>query len=124
MVNKRDAEDFNRFMAQRSNSGMTPYEGINVLEDSFCNSAVVAEGNKAKQSRDDYDGAGPSGEGSSNDIPNPKRIEWLTEFMIHGKATSKVDQLFSLDYLFLKFSRPSSDHDQEQLMGHHPTLLG
>ena len=86
MVNKRDAEDFNLFMAQRSNSGITPYEGTNVLEDSFCNSAVVAEGNKAKRSRDDYDEAGPSGEGSSNDIPNPKRIERLTEFMTHGNA--------------------------------------
>nr|POE71445.1 hypothetical protein CFP56_44790 [Quercus suber] len=79
-------KDFNRFMSQRSNSGMTPYEGINVLEDSFCNSVVAAEGNKAKRSRDDYDGAGPSGEGSSNDIPNPKRIERLTEFMTHGNA--------------------------------------
>ncbi|KAK9993089.1 hypothetical protein SO802_022792 [Lithocarpus litseifolius] len=78
MVYKRDTEDLNRFMAQRGNNDITPYEGINVQEDSFGHSAVVAEGNKAKRSCDNYDGAGPSGEGSSNDIPNPKRIKRLT----------------------------------------------
>uniref|UniRef100_A0A2N9GFH7 TIR domain-containing protein n=1 Tax=Fagus sylvatica TaxID=28930 RepID=A0A2N9GFH7_FAGSY len=38
------------------------------------------KGNKVKRRRDEYDGAGPSGEGSSNDIPHPKRIERPTEF--------------------------------------------
>ena len=43
-------------------------------------STLVTEGNKVKQSRDEYDGAEPSGEGSSNDVPHPKRIERPTEF--------------------------------------------
>ena len=45
---------------------------------------VVGDGNIAKRTRDDYDGTGPSGEGSSNDMPNPKRIERLPEFKTHG----------------------------------------
>uniref|UniRef100_A0A2N9G7T4 C-JID domain-containing protein n=1 Tax=Fagus sylvatica TaxID=28930 RepID=A0A2N9G7T4_FAGSY len=48
--------------------------------------AVVVEGNKVKRSRDDNDGAGPSGEGSSNDVPHPKRIQRLTESMTHGNS--------------------------------------
>ncbi|KAK9993312.1 hypothetical protein SO802_023015 [Lithocarpus litseifolius] len=59
IVNKRDEEDFNQFMAQRGNGGITPYKGINVLDNSFGNSTVGAEGNKAKRSRDDYDGLDP-----------------------------------------------------------------
>ncbi|XP_075648064.1 TMV resistance protein N-like [Castanea sativa] len=39
---------------------------------------------KVKRSRDDYNGAGPSREGSSTDIPNPKRIKSHTE--AHGKS--------------------------------------
>uniref|UniRef100_A0A2N9IVU2 Uncharacterized protein n=1 Tax=Fagus sylvatica TaxID=28930 RepID=A0A2N9IVU2_FAGSY len=72
-----------------SNNNITPYDGIDVLHHNFDNSAVAAEGNKIKRSRDDYDGAGPSGEGSSNDIPNPKRIERLTESMAYGNSDSK-----------------------------------
>ena len=33
------------------------------------------EGIKMKRGRDEYDGAGPSDEGSSNDVPHSKRIE-------------------------------------------------
>ena len=47
---------------------------------------MVAKGSKVKQSCDDYDGAGPRGEGSSNDVPYPKRIQRLIEFMTHGKS--------------------------------------
>jgi hypothetical protein len=43
-------------------------------------STLVTKGNKVKRRRDVYDGAGPSGEGSSNDVPHPKRIERPTEF--------------------------------------------
>ena len=74
MVYKKDIEDLNRITAQCRNNNITPYEGIDVLLHNFDNSAVAEKGNKIKRSRDDYDGAGPSGEGSSNDIPNPKRI--------------------------------------------------
>jgi hypothetical protein len=51
-----------------------------ILTDSDSDSTLVTEGNKVKRRRDEYDGAGPSGEGSSNDVPHPKRIERPTEF--------------------------------------------
>ena len=86
MVYKKDIEDLNRTKAQCSNSSITPYEGLDVLHPNFNNSVVVVEGNKVKQSRDDNDGAGPSGEGSSNDVPHPKRIQRLTESMTHGNS--------------------------------------
>ena len=89
MVYKKDIEDLNRITAKCSNNNITPHDDIDVLHHNFDNSAVAAEGNKIKRSRDEYDGAGPSGEGSSNDIPNPKRIERLTESMAYGNSDSK-----------------------------------
>jgi hypothetical protein len=53
---------------------------IPIDSDSDSDSTLVTEGNKVKRRRDEYDGAGPSGEGSSNDVPHPKRIERPTEF--------------------------------------------
>ena len=79
MVYKKDIEDLNQTMAQSSNIDIIPYEDLGVLHLNFDNLAVVGEGNIAKRTRDDYDGAGPSGEGSSNDMPNPKRIERFSE---------------------------------------------
>ena len=73
MVYKKDIEELNRTMAQSSNTNIIPYEDLDVLHHNFDNSAVVVEG-KAKRIRDDYDGTWPSGEGSSNDVPHPKRI--------------------------------------------------
>ena len=75
MVYKKDIEDLNQTMAQSSNINIIPYEDLGVLQHNF----NIGEGNMAKRTRDDYDGAGPSGEGSSNDMPNPKRIERLSE---------------------------------------------
>ena len=86
MAYKRDIENLDQTVAQYSNSSITAYEGLDVLHHNFNNSAVVAEGEKAKRICDDYDGAGPSGEGSSNDVPHPKRIESLKEFMPHGDS--------------------------------------
>ena len=80
MVYKKDIKDLNRITAQCRNNNITPYEGIDVLHHNFDNSVVAAEGNKIKRSRDEYDGAGPSGEGSSNYVPHGKRIEKLPEF--------------------------------------------
>ena len=80
MVYKKDLEDLNQTMAQSSNINIIPYEDLGVFHRNFDNSTVVGEGSIAKRSREDYDGAGPSGEGSSNDMPNPKRIERLLEF--------------------------------------------
>ncbi|KAL4594474.1 hypothetical protein ACB092_12G023500 [Castanea dentata] len=55
--------------AQSSNSTcITPYEGLDVHHNS-------TEGIKMKLSRDEYEGAGASGEGSSNDVPHSKRIK-------------------------------------------------
>ena len=80
MVYKKDIEDLNWITAQCSNNNITPYDRIDVLHHNFDNSTVTAEANKIKRSRDEYDGAGPSEEGSSNDVPQPKRIERPTEF--------------------------------------------
>ena len=73
MVYKKDVEDLNQTMAERSNNSIIPYEGLDVLHHKSW--MVVAEFNKVKQSHDDYDGIGPSGEGNSNDVP---------EVMAHG----------------------------------------
>ncbi|KAL4625614.1 hypothetical protein ACB092_05G038400 [Castanea dentata] len=77
MVYKKDIEELNRTMAQSSNTSIIPNEDLDVLHHNFDNSTVVVEGEKAKRIRVDYEGAGPNGEGSSNDAPHPKRIERL-----------------------------------------------
>ena len=79
VVYKKDIEDLNQTMAQSSITSIIPYEDLDVHNHNFNNSAVVVECNQAKRTCDDYDGAGPSGEGSSNDVPHPKRIERLLE---------------------------------------------
>ena len=94
MVYKKDIEDLNRITDQCSNNSITPYDSINVLHHNFDNSTVAAEDNKIKRSRDDYDGAGPSGEGSSNDVPHTKRIERPTEFMALENSDSKESSEF------------------------------
>ncbi|KAK4570780.1 hypothetical protein RGQ29_029575 [Quercus rubra] len=87
MIYNEDIEDLDRTMVQNSNSSITPYDGMDVVHHNFDHSSVVVECHKAKRSRDDYNGAGPSGEGSSNDIPNPKRIKRHTE--AHGNSDSE-----------------------------------
>lgn len=74
MIYNKDIEDLDQAMAQHSNSSISPYESM----------AMIVECDKAKRSCDDYDGAGLSGEGSSNDISNPKRIKRHTE--THGNS--------------------------------------
>ena len=73
LVYKKDIEDLNQTMSQSSNTSIIPYEDLGVLHHISDNSMVVRDGNIAKRTCDDYDGAGPSGEGSSDDIPNPKK---------------------------------------------------
>ena len=80
MLYKKDTEDLNRTMAQCSNNNNI------TLYHNFDNLAIVVEGNKVNQSHDDYDRAGPSGEGSCNDLSDTKRIEMLTEFITHGNS--------------------------------------
>ena len=75
MVYKQDIEDIREMMASHSKScSISPYEGSDAQHD-YDNSMVVKEGSKIKWSRDNYNGAGPSGEGSSNDVPHSKRIQ-------------------------------------------------
>ncbi|KAK9995001.1 hypothetical protein SO802_024704 [Lithocarpus litseifolius] len=73
MVYEQDLEDIREMISVQSSNSIciTPYEGLDVHND-FHNST---EGIKMKRSRDEYEGAGPSGEGSSNDVPHSKRIE-------------------------------------------------
>ncbi|XP_075648781.1 TMV resistance protein N-like [Castanea sativa] len=87
VIYEKDIEDLDRTMVQYSNNSITPYGDLDVFHHNFNNSTVVVECHKVKCSRDDCDGAGPSGEGSSNDIPNPKRIKWHTE--THGNSDSE-----------------------------------
>lgn len=75
MVYKKDIEELNRTMAQSSNASITLYEDLGILHHNFDNSVVVAEDNKAKQIHDNFNGVGPSGEGSCNDVAHPNRIE-------------------------------------------------
>ena len=86
MLCKKDIGDLNQTMAQSCNTSIIPYKDLGGLHHNFDNSVVVAEGNKAKRTRDDYDGVGPSGDGSSNDLPHSKRIERLIEFNNHGNS--------------------------------------
>ena len=79
-------------MVQYSNRSITPNDGMDVLHHNCDNSLVVVECHKVKHSRDDYNGARPSGDGSSNDIPNPKRIKR------HIEAHAKSDCEESSEY--------------------------
>ena len=67
LVFKENIEDCNQTMAQCRISNITPHE------DEFDDSAKDSK-NKRRRSHDDYDGAGPSEEGSFNDQLHPKRI--------------------------------------------------
>ena len=69
IVYKKDIEDLNQTMAQSSNTNIIPYEGLD-----------------GKCTHGDYDGAGPSGEGSFNELPHSQRDERFTEFMAHGDS--------------------------------------
>ncbi|KAK9995065.1 hypothetical protein SO802_024768 [Lithocarpus litseifolius] len=87
MIYNKDMEDLDRTMVQYSSSSITTYDGMDVLHHNFDNSSVAVECQKVKHCRDDYNGAGPNGEGSSNDIPNPERIKRHTE--THGNSDSE-----------------------------------
>ena len=67
---EQDMEDIREMLSTQSsnNTCNTPYKGLDVHHNS-------TEGIKLKRSCDEYEGAGASGEGSSNDVPHLKRIE-------------------------------------------------
>ena len=56
------------------------YDGMDVVHHNFDHSSVVVECHKVKRSHDDYNGAGPSGEGSS------KRIKRHTETNVNSDS--------------------------------------
>ncbi|XP_023909134.1 disease resistance protein RPV1 isoform X2 [Quercus suber] len=65
-----DIEDFNQTITQLSINSRTLSEDLGDHCHDLYNSA--AEGSRNKRSRDEEDGAGPSGEAYSNDEPHPK----------------------------------------------------
>ena len=73
LLYEQDIEDIREMIqAQSSNSTcITPYEDLDAHHN-FDNST---KGIKLKQSRDEYEGPGASGEASSNDGPHLKKIE-------------------------------------------------
>ncbi|KAL4607616.1 hypothetical protein ACB092_09G188500 [Castanea dentata] len=67
----QDIEDPNQTITELSINSRTLYENLGDLcRHDLYHSA--AEGSRNKRSRDEQDGAGPSGEGYSSDEPNPK----------------------------------------------------
>ncbi|KAL4594403.1 hypothetical protein ACB092_12G017900 [Castanea dentata] len=74
LVYKKDAESFrenrNRITAERKKKAI---EESRAETQRSNNNIILCEGS------DDCDGAGPSGEGSSNDVPHPKQIERIPE---------------------------------------------
>ena len=113
MVYKKDIEDHNQTMAQSSNNNIIPYKGLDVFRHNFVNLAVVAKGSKAKRSRDDYDGTIPSGEGSSDDIPHPKRIERVPELMALGNSDCEESSEYMECCEELSDFQESSESDRE-----------
>jgi hypothetical protein len=101
LVYKQDNEDLKQTMAGCSSCSITPYEVD--FDDS-------AKDTKTKRSHDDYDAdeAGPSGEGTSNDmdIPHPKRIRipnvierfiphlgnWIGNLSTQGQGNSDCEE--------------------------------
>ena len=73
LVYKQDMEDPNQSMAQCINNNSTLYEDLGVVHHDIDDSAI--ESSRNKQSCDVDDGAGPSGEGYSNEEPQPKWIQ-------------------------------------------------
>ena len=70
LVYEQDREDIREMLSAHSSNStcITPYEGLDVHHNSI-------EGIKLKRSREECEGAGASGEGSSNDVTHSKRIE-------------------------------------------------
>ena len=66
----QDIEDPNQTLTQLSINSRKLYEELSDLSYDSYNSA--AEGSRNKRRLDEEDGAGPSGEGYSNDEPHPK----------------------------------------------------
>ena len=74
MVYKKDIVDLNQTMAQDSNDSI---KGLDVP----LHNADNSKSNKLKQSHDDYNGAGPSGEGSSRVTEELSDLEESREYL-------------------------------------------
>nr|POE58294.1 tmv resistance protein n [Quercus suber] len=85
LVYKKEVESFqenhNRIMAEREKKAII-HMGWAERTEEATTASFFYEGS------DDCDGAGPSGEGSSNDVPHPKQIERLPE-LAHGDSDSE-----------------------------------
>ena len=86
LVYKQDMEDPNQTMAQCINNNSTLYEDLGVVHHDIDDSAIECSRNK--QSRDVDDGAGPSGEGYSNEVAQPKWIQREIFDFFASKRTS------------------------------------
>ena len=106
----QDIEDLNLTMAQSSNNCCTLYEGLVKSIVILNNSA--AEDSKNKQNRHEDDGAGPSGEGHSNEEPQPNWIYKVGEFMADSEESSQreIFDFFSSKWwsFFLQLQKSSS----------------
>ena len=82
LVYEQDIEDIREMIsAQSSNSTcVTLYEDVHHKS---------TEGIKLKRSRNEYEGLGASGEGSSNDVPHSKRIEKIENVWAHSNSVHK-----------------------------------
>ncbi|XP_075650572.1 uncharacterized protein LOC142621148 [Castanea sativa] len=127
MVYEPDIEELREMMAQSSNSScIVPYEGsrshaipipryhpykdvdVDAQRD-FDNST---EGSKIEKSRDEYDGAGPSGDGSSYDVPRSRRIQLYRKDVWLMVAPTMV--ILVADILFKVVENYSNDVPQSR----------
>ncbi|KAF3950511.1 hypothetical protein CMV_023748 [Castanea mollissima] len=83
----QDIEDPNQTITQLCINSRTLYEDLGDRHHDLYNSA--AEGSRNKLSRDEEDGAGPSGEGYSNKEPELKWIQRVGEFMADYEDSSQ-----------------------------------
>ena len=85
----QDIEDPNQTITQLCINSSTLYEDLGDRHHDLYNSA--AEGSRNKLSRDEEDGAGPSGEGYSNKEPELKWIHRVREFMADYEDSSHME---------------------------------
>ncbi|XP_030926110.1 disease resistance-like protein CSA1 [Quercus lobata] len=93
----QDIEDLNLTMAQSSNNSCTLCEGL--VKSIVILNNLAAEGSKNKQNCHEDDEAGPSGEGHSNEEPQPNWIYEVGEFMADSKESSQreIFDFFSME---------------------------
>ena len=85
MIYKKDIEDIDRTWPSIATTASLLTRALMFpIIYNFDNLAVVVECHNVKRSHDDYDGVGPNGEGSTNDVLYPERTRRLPIFIAHG----------------------------------------